>query len=128
MRAVGMECIMPMEEFQVMGFIDILSSLPKLIKQFKTIKKDILTHPPKGVVTIDYPGFNLRLAKALCQKNSPAKRIHYICPTVWAWGKRRIPKMEHSLDCLLTILPFEPDLFPNTRSMLRMLGTLLLRV
>ncbi|QVL55338.1 MAG: lipid-A-disaccharide synthase [Simkaniaceae bacterium] len=111
MRAVGMECIMPMEEFQVMGFIDILSSLPKLIKQFKTIKKDILTHPPKGVVTIDYPGFNLRLAKALCQKNSPAKRIHYICPTVWAWGKRRIPKMEHSLDCLLTILPFEPDLF-----------------
>jgi lipid-A-disaccharide synthase len=111
MRAVGMECIMPMEEFQVMGFTDILASLPKLIKQFKIIKNDILTHPPKGVVTIDYPGFNLRLANALHQKNSPAKRIHYICPTVWAWGKRRIPKMETSLDRLLTILPFEPDLF-----------------
>jgi lipid-A-disaccharide synthase len=111
MRAVGMDCIIPMEEFQVMGFIDVLSSLPKLVKKFKIIKNDILKHPPKGVVTIDYPGFNLRLARALHQKDSPAKRVHYICPTVWAWGKRRIPKMERSLDQLLTILPFEPDLF-----------------
>lgn len=111
MRAVGMECMIPMEEFQVMGFIDILSSLPKLYKKFKKIKNEILKSQPKGVVTIDYPGFNLRMANALCKKGSQAKRIHYICPTVWAWGKRRIPKMERSLDHLLTILPFEPDLF-----------------
>ncbi|MCB1109579.1 MAG: lipid-A-disaccharide synthase [Chlamydiia bacterium] len=115
MRALGMECILKMEDFQVMGFIDILSSLPKLVKQFNLVKKDILKNPPKGVVTIDYPGFNLRLAQALQKKNSPAKRIHYICPTVWAWGKGRIPKMEHSLDQLLTILPFEPDLFTKKR-------------
>ncbi|MCB1107413.1 MAG: lipid-A-disaccharide synthase [Chlamydiia bacterium] len=115
MRALGMDCIMPMEDFQVMGFIDILSSLPKLAKKFKIIKEDILKNPPKGVVTIDYPGFNLRLAKALHRKQSPAKRIHYICPTVWAWGKRRIPKMEQSLDALLTILPFEPDLFSKRK-------------
>lgn len=111
MRALGMECMIPMEEFQVMGFIDILSSLPKLYKQFKQIKEEILKSSPKGVVTIDYPGFNLRMARALWKKNSPAKRIHYICPTVWAWGKGRIPKMERSLDHLLTILPFEPSLF-----------------
>lgn len=111
MRALGMECILNMEDFEVMGFIDILSSLPKLMKQFKKLKNNILTDPPKGVVTIDYPGFNLRLAKALQKKSSSAKRIHYICPSVWAWGKRRIPKMERSLDNLLTILPFEPELF-----------------
>lgn len=111
MRALGMESILKMEDFEVMGFIDVLSSLPKLYKQFKQIKQDILSHPPKGVVTIDYPGFNLRLARALAKKASPAKRIHYICPTVWAWGKGRIPKMERSLDSLLTILPFEPELF-----------------
>ena len=111
MRAVGMECILPMEEFQVMGFIDILSSLPKLYKHFKLIKEEILKSAPKGLVTIDYPGFNLRMARALTKKNSPTKRIHYICPTVWAWGKGRIPKMERSLDHLLTILPFEPSLF-----------------
>ena len=51
------------------------------------------------------------MAQALSKKKSPAKRIHYICPTVWAWGKGRIPKMERSLDHLLTILPFEPSLF-----------------
>lgn len=115
MRALGMESVLKMEDFEVMGFIDILSALPKLYKQFKLIKKDILSHPPKGVVTIDYPGFNLRLARALAKKGSSAKRIHYICPTVWAWGKRRIPKMEHSLDSLLTILPFEPELFSKRR-------------
>ncbi|MCB1084818.1 MAG: lipid-A-disaccharide synthase [Chlamydiia bacterium] len=111
MRAVGMECLLPMEEFQVMGFIDILSALPKLRRHFKTLKNHLLKHPPKAVISIDYPGFNLRLANALRKAKSPAKRIHYICPTVWAWGKRRIPKMERSLDQLLTILPFEPDLF-----------------
>ncbi|WP_194848132.1 lipid-A-disaccharide synthase [Candidatus Neptunochlamydia vexilliferae] len=115
MRAVGMECILPMEEFEVMGFVDILSSLPKLRRHFKKIEKEILKNKPKGVVCIDYPGFNLRLANALRKKKSSAKRIHYICPTVWAWGKRRIPKMEKSLDELLTILPFEPDLFSKQK-------------
>ena len=111
MRGVGMEPVMNMEEFEVMGFTDILTSLPKLTKKFHLIKNDILNHPPKGVVTIDYPGFNLRLARSLQKNHSPAKRIHYICPTVWAWGKGRIPKMEKNLDQLLTILPFEVDLF-----------------
>lgn len=115
MRAVGMDCIFPMEEFQVMGFIDILSSLPKLYKKFKKVKEEILANEPKGVITIDYPGFNLRMAKALAQKNCLSKRIHYICPTVWAWGKRRISIMERSLDQVLTILPFEANLFSKDR-------------
>ena len=115
MRAQGMECFMPMEEFEVMGFVDVLSSLPKLIRHFRTIKNEILNSKPKGVVCIDYPGFNLRLARALKQKGSEAKRIHYICPTVWAWGKRRIPQMERCLDSLLTILPFEVDMFSRNQ-------------
>lgn len=114
MRAVGMDCMIPMEEFQVMGFIDILSSLPSLYKKFQAIKDEILKNNPKGVITIDYPGFNLRMANALSKSGSSAKRIHYICPTVWAWGKGRIPKMERSLDQLLTILPFEPNLFSKS--------------
>lgn len=115
MRSLGMECLMKMEDFEVMGFVDVLSSLPKLRRQFNTLKEELLKYPPKAIVCIDYPGFNLRLAKALYKKGSPSKRIHYICPTVWAWGKRRIPKMERSLDQLLTILPFEPDLFSREK-------------
>lgn len=115
MRAVGMECLLPMEEFEVMGFIDILSALPKLRRHLRTLKNSLLSAPPKGVVSIDYPGFNLRLAGALHKGGSPSKRIHYICPTVWAWGKGRIGKMEKTLDQLLTILPFEPHLFSSER-------------
>lgn len=115
MRALGMQCILPMEDFEVMGFIDILSSLPKFLRLFKIIKKHILDTSPKGVVFIDYPGFNLRMASTLHKNKSQAKRIQYVCPTVWAWGKKRIPKMEKSLDKLLTILPFEPDCFSKEK-------------
>jgi lipid-A-disaccharide synthase len=115
MRSAGMDVIMPTEEFEVMGFFDILSSLPKFANLFRKVKKKILTLSPKGVVFIDYPGFNLRMARALKRKRHSAKRMHYICPSVWAWGKGRIYQMERSLDRLLTILPFEPDLFAKEK-------------
>src|SRR5262249_39681155 len=65
-------------------------------------------------VTIDYPGFNLRLAKHLRKKGYAGKLIHFICPSVWAWGKKRIPLMGSTLDLLLSILPFEKKLFEHT--------------
>lgn len=114
MREVGMECIMPMEEFQVMGFIDVFLALPKLVRQFYQVRKAILTAQPKTVVFIDYPGFNLRMARSLRRKHFAGKLVQYICPSVWAWGKKRIPLMAENLDLLLTILPFEARYFANT--------------
>lgn len=114
MREVGMECIMPMEEFQVMGFIDVFLALPKLIRQFYQVREAILKAQPKTVVFIDYPGFNLRMARSLRRKGFTGKLVHYICPSVWAWGKKRIPLMAENLDLLLTILPFEARYFANT--------------
>lgn len=111
MRAVGMECILPMEEFQVMGFIDVFLALPKLMKHFYFVANQILTLKPKAVITIDYPGFNLRLARHLRKKGFQGKLVHFICPSVWAWGKKRIPLMGQNLDLLLSILPFEKELF-----------------
>lgn len=114
MRSHGMECIIPTEEFQVMGFIDVFAALPKLIRQFYFVAREIQRLKPKAIVTIDYPGFNLRMAKHLKKKGYPGKCIHYICPSVWAWGKKRIPLMAANLDLLLSILPFEKELFANT--------------
>ncbi len=111
MRALGMHAFLPMEEFQVMGFLDVLPALPRLIRHFHAIKRYLLTSPPKAIVLIDYPGFNLRLARALQKKHCPAQKIQYVCPSVWAWGKRRIPQISRSFDHLLTLLPFEPELF-----------------
>jgi len=114
MRSVGMQCVLPMEEFQVMGFIDVFFALPKLIRQFHFVVDKILQFKPKAVLMIDYPGFNLRMAKRLRKMNFKGKLIHFICPSVWAWGKKRIPMMGKTLDLLLSILPFEKELFEKT--------------
>lgn len=114
MRAVGMECLLQMEQFQVMGFIDVFVSLPSLLRHFYTIVRAIMRLQPKVVLTIDYPGFNLRLAKALRKRGYTGKIVHYICPSVWAWGQERIRTMAKTLDLLLCILPFEPPLFSHT--------------
>ena len=87
MREQGMQCILPMEEFQVMGFIDVFYELPKLYRHFHFLTSEILRLKPKAVITIDYPGFNLRLQRHLKKKGYQGKCIHYICPSVWAWGE-----------------------------------------
>ncbi|MDF2577208.1 MAG: lpxB [Chlamydiales bacterium] len=114
MRAAGATCLMPMEDFQVMGFVDVLWSLPRIWRQAQTIISTILNNNYDAVVFIDYPGLNLRLAHALRKKGYNGQLIHYICPTVWAWGKERIQQMAVTLDLLLVILPFEKKYFDNT--------------
>jgi lipid-A-disaccharide synthase len=114
MREQNFECLIPMEEFQVMGFIDVFLQLSRLFLLFRKTLRHILEVNPKAVVTIDYPGFNLRLAKALRKRGYKGKILHYICPSVWAWGKKRIPLMANVLDGLFSILPFERNCFKNT--------------
>lgn len=96
-----------MEDFEVMGFSDVLRALPKLYSHFYCILNTICNASPNAVILIDYPGFNLRLAKMLRKKGFQGKIIQYISPSVWAWGRHRIAAMEASLDLLLTIYPFE---------------------
>lgn len=114
MRKQDLEILLPMEEFQVMGFSAVVKALPRLWKHFKQILQDIIKNNPDGVILIDYPGFNLRLAKALRRKNFRGKIIQYISPTVWAHGKNRIKTMAENLDLLLTIYPFEEKYFSHT--------------
>jgi lipid-A-disaccharide synthase len=114
MRKFPIECIAPMESLAVMGFLDVLKALPKIARLFFSLRKKILALNPKAFVGIDYPGFNLRMHQSLRKQGYQGKQIHYICPSVWAWRRGRIQKMEKSLDLLLTLLPFEPDCFKNT--------------
>lgn len=114
MRKYPFDCLFPMEDLQVMGFVDVFLALPKLYSLFYKTANAILATKPKIVITIDYPGFNLRLHRYLKKKGFEGKLVHFICPSVWAWGKKRIPLMAKTLDLLLCILPFEPELFKNT--------------
>ncbi|MBS0626131.1 MAG: lipid-A-disaccharide synthase [Verrucomicrobia bacterium] len=114
MRQLPIETVAPMETLQVMGFTDVLFAMPRILRQFFFLRDTILQLKPKAVVCIDYPGFNLRLEKALRKKKYTGQLIHYICPAVWAWGKNRIPKMAKTLDLLLSIFPFEKKCFEKT--------------
>lgn len=107
MREYPISCFFLMEKLQVMGFIDVFLSLPKLIFSFYKILREIKKINPDAVIFIDYPGLHLRLAQKLKNSGYKGKLIHYICPSVWAWGKSRIPKMEKTLDLLITFFPFE---------------------
>lgn len=122
MRQAGLECFIPMEQFQVMGFSDVLRSLPHLWKLFYEVRNLILKVKPEGVILIDYPGFNLRLARALRKQGYKGKLIQYICPTVWAHGKKRIETLEFYYDLLLTIFPFEAAYFSQTRLKVEYIG------
>lgn len=114
MREQGITFDLKMEDFAVMGFSDVFFSLPSLIKKFYKVRNHILQKTPEAVILIDYPGFNLRLARHLRKKGYSGKIIQYISPTVWAWGKKRIQQMNDTLDLLLTIYPFEKECFADT--------------
>ncbi|MBS4168021.1 lipid-A-disaccharide synthase [Parachlamydia sp. AcF125] len=126
MRPFLSSSILKMEDFEVMGFSDVLRALPKLIRQFYQVRNAILDTQPAAVVLIDYPGFNLRLAKSLRKKGYKGKIAQYICPSVWAWGKERIEHMANTLDLLLSILPFEKELFSHTPLHVEYIGNPLL--
>ncbi len=114
MRRLPIQSFFKMEDLAVMGFLDVLFALPKIIRQFFAIRNQILALNPKVVLFIDYPGFHLRLAKSLKKKGFKGKLIHFICPSVWAWGKKRIPLMAKTLDLLLVLFPFEVESFSST--------------
>lgn len=114
MRQAGMEIVHPLERFQVMGFSAVLKALPRLLLDCKKLQKQILALDPAAVIFIDYPDFNMLLAKRLRKNGYRGKLIHYVCPSVWAWRKKRVSRLAKTLDCLLSILPFEKSYFSQT--------------
>lgn len=122
MAKAGLKSLIPFTDFQVMGFSDVLFALPRLRKHFYTLSQNILQDNPKAIIFIDYPGFNLRLAKHLRKKGYSGKLIHYVAPTVWAWKKERVRLMAEVHDLLLTILPFEPAYFSGTKLPVKYVG------
>jgi lipid-A-disaccharide synthase len=95
----------------VVGLWDVLKKYGYFKKQFDRMLAEIARINPAAVIFIDYPGFNLRLAKAVKAKLPKVKTIFYISPQVWAWHRSRIPKMAQYLDLMLCIFPFEKPLY-----------------
>ncbi|HSS15792.1 MAG TPA: lipid-A-disaccharide synthase [Candidatus Dormibacteraeota bacterium] len=96
-------------EAAVLGLWEVLRKYGYFREQFHETLREIRESKPDAVVVIDYPGFNLRLARALRKQAPRQKIIYYISPQVWAWNRGRIKRMAHFIDLVLCIFPFEVD-------------------
>ena len=99
------------DDTAVVGLWEVIRRYPFFRKQFQATISEIEAVKPSAVVLIDYPGFNLRLAHALQAKFPEVTIIYYISPQVWAWNRRRVSQMARSIDLMLCIFPFEPELY-----------------
>src|SRR6266404_3194126 len=95
----------------VLGLWEVIKHYGYFRKQFHQTLREIERSKPDAVLLIDYPGFNLRLARALRKQSPTQKIIYYISPQVWAWNRGRIKKMARWLDLMLCIFPFEAELY-----------------
>ena len=110
MMAVGGTCVRHYRDLAYMGFIPVLLHLPTILSNMKMCKNDIVSWQPDCVILVDYPGFNLKIAKYVKSKtNIPV--YYYISPKIWAWKEYRIKNIKRDVDELFSILPFEVDFF-----------------
>ncbi|HEU4951877.1 MAG TPA: lipid-A-disaccharide synthase [Holophagaceae bacterium] len=99
------------KDLGVVGFLEVVKHLPDLNRLFKGILAAADEEDAVAALLIDYPGFNLRLAKALRARRPAMRLAQYVCPQVWAWKKGRIPELGRTLDVLYCLFDFEPALF-----------------
>jgi len=109
MAEAGLESLFPMQELALMGLAEILPRLLPLRRRIHETIAAIKAAQPDVLVTIDSPGFSLRILKAV--QNIGLKRVHYVAPQVWAWRQERVKKFPGLWDELLCLLPFEPEFF-----------------
>jgi lipid-A-disaccharide synthase len=109
MATAGAELIHHIRETSFMGFVEVIKHLPAVHRLWKTTLHHLDETKPSLAVVIDYPGFNLRLAKALTARQIPV--IYYISPQVWAWRESRVKKIKQYTQQVLCILPFEEEWF-----------------
>ena len=110
MTAEGGTRVRHYKELAYMGFVPVLLHLPTILGNMKMCKRDIMQWQPDCVILIDYPGFNLSIAKYVKSKtNIPV--YYYISPKIWAWKEYRIKNIKRDVDELFSILPFEVDFF-----------------
>ncbi len=105
MEAAGATVVKHYRDLAFMGFTEVVKNLPTIFKNLAFCKKDILEYNPDTLVLIDYPGFNLRIAKWARQQG--LKIVYYISPQVWAWKENRVKTIKECVDKMLVILPFE---------------------
>ena len=109
MKNVGGTLVKHYRELAFMGFIEVVFNLKTILNNIRFCKKDIAAFQPDAIIFIDYPGFNMRIAKWAKERGIPTH--YYISPQIWAWKENRITAVKRDFDHLYVILPFEKEFY-----------------
>lgn len=120
MRAEGVDLWAHADQMAVMGFFEVAKHLPYFLGLLGRVKTHLEKTPPDLVIPIDYPGFNLRLARYARQNGTPV--LYYIAPQVWAWHRSRMQELARNADHLAVVLPFEEELFRGAGATVSFVG------
>jgi lipid-A-disaccharide synthase len=126
MQAAGARLVKHYRNLAFMGFIEVVSNLRTILRNLSFCKKDILEFTPDAIILIDYPGFNLRIAR--WAKANGFKIIYYISPQVWAWKENRVHTIKKCVDKMLVILPFEKGFYQKWNYEVKYVGHPLVEV
>ena len=111
MEAVGGKLIKHYRDLAFMGFWEVVTNLRTILRNIDFCKRDITQFQPDALIFIDYPGFNMRIAKWAKQRGIPTH--YYISPQIWAWKENRIKAIKRDVDAMYVILPFEKDFYES---------------
>ena len=109
MQSAGAKVVKHFKDLAFMGFYEVLINIVTILKNISFCKKDILEFSPDKIIFIDYPGFNMRIAK--WSKKYKFETVYYIAPQLWAWNEKRIKNIKKYINSLYVILPFEKEFF-----------------
>lgn len=109
MEAVGGKLIKHYRDLAFMGFWEVVTNLRTILRNIDLCKADITAYQPDALIFIDYPGFNMRIAKWAKRQGIPTH--YYISPQIWAWKENRIKAIRRDVDAMYVILPFEKDFY-----------------
>jgi lipid-A-disaccharide synthase len=112
MREAGVETLVDSGDIAVVGLVEVIKHFDVISSAFRKLKRILLNTPPDLLILIDYPGFNLRLAKVA--KKAGVKVLYYISPQIWAWRQGRVKKIARLVDHMAVILPFEAAFYEKT--------------
>jgi lipid-A-disaccharide synthase len=113
LQAQGARLLAHVRDMAVVGLVEVVRHLPRIHGVFRSVLAEVDRERPVGAVLVDYPDFNLRLAKALHERGIPV--IYYISPQIWAWRGGRIREIARSVSRMLVIFPFEAELYEQAR-------------
>ncbi len=109
MRAAGCKALLHAEQLAVMGLVEVAAQLPRLLRLRRKLRRTLLEQPPQVFVGIDAPDFNLGLERHLKRRGIPT--LHWVSPSVWAWRGYRTRRIGSSVDTMLTLFPFETNVY-----------------